>query len=225
MAFPTTSIIDDYNRANADPVSGNWSGPAYGSGPSANRCKIVSNQLCPTSTTPTSGRSDDYSTTSYGPDVEAYVTIAAVGEANTATELVVRMQNAGTDNVSGYGAYALRYSTGESDLTLFHLDNAAGTVFPGVSAYIPYFGNGTISWQIGDKYGIAVIGSTLQLWINQAATPGWNLVGSLSDNSYTTAGPISPMIEHSAWKLDDVGGGTIGGARMGVASFVSGVGW
>ena len=61
MAFPTTGILDNFNRANENPLgNGTWSGPLF---TTDNRDQLISNAV-----TLTSGNCSDYWITTFGPD-------------------------------------------------------------------------------------------------------------------------------------------------------------
>ena len=96
---PTTPLLDNFNRAdNAGPPSPSWSlFPA----PASKHLHIVGNQV-----TGFSGASADYwNASTFGPDSEAWVTVAVKPTANLDTvTLGLRFQNPGLATASGYEA-------------------------------------------------------------------------------------------------------------------------
>src|SRR2546426_7508013 len=92
--FPTTGVLDNFNRANENPLgNGTWTNPwATGDG----NLRILSNVVAVVS----GGFSDAYwSAASFGPDAEAFVTITTLGVTNDVYYLGVR---ATTGSVNGY---------------------------------------------------------------------------------------------------------------------------
>src|SRR5262249_54932543 len=92
---PTTPVLDTFNRANGG-AGGNWSllrPTGYAS------MNVSGNAAVDSSAT--SFASNFWNLAVFGPDVEAYVTVAAWG-ANDSIRIGARVQNAGTTSASGY---------------------------------------------------------------------------------------------------------------------------
>ena len=94
MAFPTTPVLDDFNRANENPLdNGTWTIPS-----GAQIMRIISNAAVPTAV---AGASVAYwSVGAFGPASEVYSTVTVLpGSTNytpstaTITQLVDRLQD------------------------------------------------------------------------------------------------------------------------------------
>lgn len=209
MAFPeVTTLLDDYNRADQDPLSGGtlgWVSPMGFPGAGFGNTKIVSQQLANSHPT---GSGSSVTTTTYGPDVclvlELPVATLAVG---CDIYLWGRVQNAGTDNFSGYAVEYHRFSTGEYEVNVLRDDAGSDvgldTVFSPSSAILAN----------GDALGLRCLGTTISGFYRTSGT--WNQIGvDHTDATYTTAGPIAIHFENgtSTLRADNLSGGTIGGA-------------
>ena len=83
--FPSTGIVDDFNRANG-PLGANWSGDTGGYG-------IVANQL-------DVGTTEDiyWNAVSYGPDQEAYVSLTTIDPGATEIDVILKSQSSSSFN-------------------------------------------------------------------------------------------------------------------------------
>ncbi len=200
MAFPTTGVIDSFNRANEDPLSdgGKWSiGPDDFGG--TNNLRVASNECFQGVATSSNGYRNDQD---YGPDSEVYVTLSVIP--TTAVLLYLRLVNIGAGTTDGYACY-FNFS-GTDDALICRVDNDSlvglGTAFTPPAPYA-----------IGDKLGLEVIGSTLAAYVFQSGS--WTQLGTRSDGAYTAAGKIGVRVSDSGSnaRVDDFGGGTVvGGA-------------
>jgi hypothetical protein len=200
LAFPTTSVIDSFNRGDEDPVSdgGKWSlGPDdFGS----NTLRLATNELRPTVgvTSANAYRNDQ----DYGPDVEVFTTIGVV--ASTAVLLYARLVNIGAGTTDGYACY-FNFS-GTDDALICRVDNDS-LVGLG-SAIVP-----PAPYAAGDKLGLECIGSTIAAYVFQSGI--WTQLGTRTDSTYSAAGKIGVKIADTSTnaRVDDFGGGTVvGGA-------------
>lgn len=211
MSFPTTGIIDDFNRADDPTPEGSscsdgihvWSATSInGTGQGAN---LVGNLMHLVA-----GTGDLYITADFGPDCEAYYDLPSAPSSGEYCFLAARIQDAGT---SGWDGYGLIWING-AGWQVRRYDNGSSTVLSGT---VP--GNDLVS---GDSFGIEVIGDTIR---GLRKTGGsWIEVVSSTDSTYATAGKIGWEI--SSGELDNFGGGTV--VVSGVTSpigFLSGVGF
>jgi hypothetical protein len=200
MPFPTTGILDNFNRANEGPYpSANWDGKILsGDGTSfsviANQCKAGSNLA-----------RMYWKASTFGPDCEAYATIVTVPVAGTFSDvaLLLRVQQPGTGGAGGTttdGYYAgWTNLAGSDELVFFRIDNESFTQLG--STQTP--GN----MVDGNKFGASMIGSTIQAYVDTGG--GWAAFGtSVTDATYTAAGYLGVLTGESATVLDDFGGGT-----------------
>lgn len=193
MAFPTTSILDDFNRANTGPPPGtNWTSTII-SGDVGN--KVISNQFAGGSSAPASSY---WNVGTFGADCEVYATITdATMERNGC---LARITNPGGATMCGY------YCIAQADhFRLFRIDNGSGTEID------DYFG---ITLANGDKFGMSIVGSLITVWYAPVATGVWGAAGTHTDATYGSAGYIGLRTIDNTNNacMDNFGGGTIGGA-------------
>jgi hypothetical protein len=189
MPFPTTSVLDNFNRTE-NPLSdgGKWSGPLFAGdqvpqADGANCVKVGTNRF------PEAYRSDQ----TYGPDCEAYLTIVTVGTGTPFVQVAARTQQENS-SLDGYileiiapATWSIYSTTNEVVTTL------GATITQAISA--------------GDKFGIQCIGSTVSAYYNGVA--GWVNLGGRIDVTYLSAGHIGLLFgDNSTWALNDFGGGT-----------------
>lgn len=205
MPFPTTPVLDSFNRANeGPPPSSKWSA-AFG----AQGLKVVSNQCEADS----SGDyfEDYWNLQTFGPDTEAYVTVVSAGTVSNDVFLTGRYTDPETSSRSGYGF----------DISLTAPTINLSKIVSGVSTQM----GATISYAyvVGDKIGIKITGSsttTVEAWTNTSGV--WTSRGSRDDSSspLTSAGYISTTVysDVTTPALDDFGGGTIARQKFQKAS-------
>lgn len=196
MTFPTTSILDDFNRGDTGPPpSASWVTPAAAVG----GLKVISSQLA----------SDDDSygyrsawNTAYGPDCEFYATCAAATNGTTQFELYIRMDSNQLANyfTSGDG-YVLIVSVNSGGAGAFELDKVSTGVFSTLD-----FTN--LTFVSGDSFGIQMIGSALKAF-HKPAAGSWTEILSVTDGTFSGAGYTGLMINDAVGRLDNFGGGTL----------------
>jgi hypothetical protein len=194
MPFPTTVIIDDFNRADEDPLSngGKWSlGP--GDSPMPTTLRVVSNKCAADAAT---GDGNAYrNDQNYGPDTDVYVTVSGPDLAVTVT-LYLRLANVGVNTSDGYG---VQFLMGSNQVIVYRLDNMVYTQL-GVTVTGQAFAS-------GDQLGIQMIGSTLKGYRKPTAG-SWTEIVSRTDSTYTTAGKIGLQLAATSDRIDDFSGGT-----------------
>ncbi len=197
MAFPTTGVIDAFNRANETPLSdgGKWSqGPEEFDGVATLR--LLSNQVAQTQTPDTGDtkggayRND----VNYGPDAEAFVDVAVVPE--FFMSLFVRVTTPGVGTTDGYFIFI---DTPSGSWTLARKDN-------GTSVVIGSGGSQAVA--AGSKVGLSIVGTTLTAWY-QAPGGSWTAVASTTDTTYSAAGRIAMKMRGDLGRFDNFGGGTV----------------
>lgn len=185
MAFPTTTLLDDFNRANASPPSASWSGPIFG----ANHLAVSSNTCVGNG----GASGSDYWNTTVGPDTEVWAKFATLGG-----YLYVRMKDPGSGTSDGY---VVTPSTVSGNCTVCRIDNGALT----------QLGSGLGSAAAnGDVIGLEIISDTLQAYKNGSA---WST--TRSDSTYSVAGYIGIYASSASTVIDDFGGGTVDGGGGG----------
>jgi hypothetical protein len=199
LSFPTTGVIDSFNRADEDPLSdgGKWSiGPDDFGG--TNNLRVNGNACAMGVATSGNGYRNDQD---YGPDLEVYCTIVDVLP-STAIILYARCVNIGAGTTDGYACY-FNFS-GTDDALICRIDNDSlvglgSTIVPGT----PY--------AVGDKLGLECIGSTIAAYVFQSGA--WSQLGTRTDGTYTAAGKIGLRLADSGAnaRVDAFGGGTVAG--------------
>lgn len=187
MAFPTTSVIDDFTRVDAATLGANWGGDPWSAG---NNLRIVSN----TARSQAGVQSNNaYTAATYGANCEAFASVGGV-TANGYGHVAARMT--ATDGTSdGYlvqaytvlGVRLFKYTDGGSFVQL-------GSTF-------------TQTISAGDKFGISCIGTSIQAWY-KAGAGAWTSVISVTDSTYAAGGNIGALVSDNNFYIDDFGGGT-----------------
>lgn len=188
MAFPTTGILDNFNRADEAPVSdgGKWSFPAFSGDRQMN---LVSNAL----TTTSSWCSEWRNNANYGPDVEVFLDVPNKPAGGNAVELLARLVNGpGTAALDGY---LLDVVANTGAWTLWRIDNNTQSLMA----------SGTQAWNSGDGIGLEIIGTMIKGKRRSAGV--WSDVVTTSESSYTAAGRIG--LAANGMTVDNFGGGTV----------------
>lgn len=199
--FPTTPVIDNFNRADeGPPPSANWTtGIANGFGGFLEPGhSVVGNQL---NNDFNDVAQNYWNSDSFGPDCEAYITVVDV-QGLVSVGLAARLTDIGRFTCEGY-AVQINPSGGGANRTyqIFRIDN-------GVLTLLSNSTEDSVGSMDGDKYGIRCIGNNIQLWADTGE--GWRLKLSVTDSTHTGAGAIGIVTESdplSRW--DDFGGGHI----------------
>lgn len=199
MAFPTTSILDNFNRADASDLGANWttigsnSYRVHSSAAQANQSAGVS-------------PADYYNVSTYGADCEAYATIAVLpstsGSGSAFQSILIRFHDLGGGSLNGYELALQGWNgTNYTEARLYKVSNG-GTLNSPIS----------ITAGAGDKLGVSAIGDTISMYLYSGGS--WNLIGTVTNSDeFTTAGYLGfggffgGGSETAAW--DDFGGGTI----------------
>ncbi|MDP3704086.1 MAG: hypothetical protein U1C74_25920 [Phenylobacterium sp.] len=196
MAFPTTGLLDNFNRATEDPLgNGTWSGPIratngqmkVGSGGSANAI---------TRSAGTPGQSY-WSVATFGPDSEVYATISTVPGNGDYVYLYARIVNPNTAGLDGYAMVMIKQA-GDDIWQIRRIDDSAETVLGA---------NATQELASGESMGFEIIGSTLTAYRKSAGV--WSSVLSRTDATYSAAGYIGIGSATTVAIEDDFSGGTV----------------
>lgn len=192
--FPSTSILDNFNRGSENPIAGGWSADPVYFGLSTAR--IVSNTLRARNTG-SDTIAHPYWNTTFAANQEAYVTVA---DASVVSEVFVLCR--ATDvNTASYlnDLYAVRMTGGNFSLveTINSTDTDLATVAQALSS--------------GDSLGIRCNGTTISGWY-KASGGSWVKLLQVTDGSLTGSGFIGIMLtvtSAGAGDLDDFGGGEL----------------
>lgn len=194
-AFPTAAVVDNFNRADENPLSqsGAWTTGII----SGHAALTVGANQCVGSTASTNSA---YRTTIMsGADEECFVTLATHGS-NNEFAVYARLANPGAaSSVDGYKA---QLSLGGTlQVRIQRVDNDTPTNIATV--------NQTIDG--GDSVGLECIGSTIAAYFNDDGA-GWASVTSVADATYSAAGYIGLHDNNQFNVADDFGGGVIAAA-------------
>lgn len=189
MAFPTTGILDNFNRANeGPPPSSGWAADAT----------VGTNQLTTSGNTLAAGTSNVFAywaQSIFGPDSEVWVTLTTKSGGTNYLALYLRFDPA-THN--GYELELDPVVGGTDTSQHYRVDNA---VFTAIGAAISQeFSN-------GDGLGLEVDGTTLQGYRRSGST--WAPLGTTrSDSTYKGIGRLAIQLGNTDVVCDDFGGGT-----------------
>ena len=186
-AFPSVSVVDNFNRANQYPPGSKWLGSTQ-----ANGLQVVSNAL-----RNVAGSTDSiYWDVTPAVDQEAFVTLTAVP--TNAYPIEIHLRRDPVANTS----YYVRLSPFPGDHMISFHRRVAGvdTSLPNAISPVP-FAN-------GDALGAAMIGSTLYAF-RKPAGGAWALIGARTDSTITAAGRVGLMFYGVEWIIDDFGGPAI----------------
>lgn len=182
MAFPTTIVLENCNRANESPISngGKWSGPLF---PGDNQLNLLSNQINRT----TSG-GDSYWNTSFPADQECYVT--ALDVTATYYQIWVRINS---PNNAALNGYIVQFKTATGVINVQRVDNS--------STFVTLTPDDTgITFVNKDQLGVRIVGSTISVFRNSVQ------VSTRTDATYAGAGIIGITCSNSKPAVNFGGG-------------------
>lgn len=191
MAFPTTSVLDDFNRADESPLDNStWAGPIINGGA---ELKLVSNQV---ESVTVESRGSSYWTTSFDADQEVYVDVVAVDQVMS---LYARTVDPGATTRDGYQV-VITSLTGPDNIVINRIDDESDTQL-GASL--------SSNLSANDAIGLECQVSTISCYTRISGV--WGLVGSRTDSTYTSGGVIG--IDSSSFssgaRIDNFGGGNL----------------
>lgn len=206
-AFPTTGVLDAFNRADSTTtIGGNWSifgrSGTYDMGISSNQAYNPDaqwNRLY-------------YNAAQYGPDCEAYLTLATLHPQNATFSLFIRLKDATPDTATfdGYRLMVYRYDNAGTDTMQFRLARIDNSAVTQISS--PF---GLTNPAAGLKVGMSAVGTTIKAYYDSGS--GWTEVLSATDATYGAAGYLGFYWDsESTSRMDDFGGGTFVPAAIAV---------
>lgn len=200
-----TNILDNFNRANEDPLAGgaNWDGPLYAG---FAELKVVSNQAA-------AAAGDNnfvgswWDAATFGPDCEVFCTIATLPTVNNRGVHLHLRANSLPDQ-DGYGCEWRLDTGGNDDIYIYKLTGGGGRSDLATTA---------VEMSAGVKLLFEAIGTTLTVYTNTGA--GWSQQVQTTDSSYTTPGKFALEMNDSQCRVDDFGGQTAARDRMRLQNF------
>lgn len=196
MAFPTTSVLDNANRADeGPPPSASWGNLVAG-------LVVSSNQFAPSGP----GNRSSYWLTAFNANCEVFATIGTEPASNRTQTLFVRLHDVGAGTTDGYGV-RLNKLAGTDTLEVVIMTNGSLTAI-----------GAAVSQELvsGNKFGLEANGSTFTVYIDTGS--GWTSLFSRTDSTYSVGGFVGADV--SSGTIDDFGGGNLaaGGAISGTAA-------
>jgi len=197
VSFPTTGVIDNFNRTNeGPPPSANWDNNP--SGVANDGLKVVSNAAAGNASGDSVYNESYWDVTTFGGASEAHCTISTLPSAGRSAGLFLRLQTPATAGADGYYGEYLQLA-GTDEAYIYRIDN---TVFTQLGLVVA-----SQDFSAGDGFGFEAIGDTLSLYRNSG---GWAQLGtSRTDATYGGAGYIGAVIEDTTGRIDNFGGGTV----------------
>ena len=190
MTFPTTAVLDDFDRDDeGPPPSASWTSQAGEDG-----LLVLSDQCAGEDS-----NNDCFAwwNTEYGSSSEVYVTLDTLPEDGLSAILFARFDSQDTDG-SGYRLVYNREDEDSPDIfAVERIDAGDETELLSIEQDI----------NTGDSIGLEIVGSTLTVY-HKPGSGSWTSLGSATDSTYADAGYIGLMLGGSAARGDDFGGGT-----------------
>jgi hypothetical protein len=188
--FPTTGILDNFNRANeGPPLSSSWTTDPEGYGATGH--KVLSNQAVGSGTIDNDSR---YNVSTFGPDMEGYFTCVTKPGDGDELSIIIRATGTTGGTFKGYQLSLLPVA-GTDTLVVYSIVNGTYSV---LATYTEEIVNGY-------KYGISAVGTTITTWRDNGT--GWVSVGSVVNSAVTGAGYVQMYSLNNVATFDDVGGG------------------
>ena len=204
--FPTTGVLDNFNRGNAESLGANWTAEWWFSG-TENLQDILSSQAADDDQFSVGG--DYYNVATYGADAEVHCTINALDDENGSSYLIgLRITTPGDSTTDGYRSLL----TNMAGTEIVRLQRGDNTVWTTLGADINQ------AYSVGDGLGEDAISSTHAA--HRRSSGAWSSLGSRTDATYGGAGylGLGTYGEGSVRLLaDDFGGGRV--VTAGVETF------
>jgi peptidoglycan/xylan/chitin deacetylase (PgdA/CDA1 family) len=195
-----TPILDSFNRANENPLSGggNWSALSSGG------AQLLNNAVASSAGTTTSGWKGSYSG-----DIEARATVLI------STDNAGLMANATLNGSGQLSGYLWQWQGANSPAT-FALYREDANVFTTLATFAGF------SLDPGDQLALRVIGDSVQGWVYHLGS--WQQVASATDTTYRT-GKIGVRPRGTTPIIDDFGGGPVLAPQQTVVSLTFDDAW
>jgi hypothetical protein len=208
-SFPTTGILDNFNRADESPLAnGTWSMPIE---TGHDNIVLVGNQIQRSG----AGSSGDayWSASSFGPDAEVYVTVTTKPADGFCEAVVCKIANPNSSSLNGYqGEFCS--AAGTDTWTIYKIANNS---FSALSV-----SGSDVELTAGDSIGLECkVGSQK---LKRKSSGVWANVKTATDSSYDSViGNIGVHVEGTTSQADDFGGGTVNSCSADDGATVNGV--
>ena len=193
VSFPSTGILDSFTRADENPLSdgGLWTSKLFASDATL---KLASNQVLQTSAVECSNW---WNQNSFGPDCEVYVTIATLPSSGNIGAVYCRTANEGT---ASFNAYCIKYTNqGSSQFNIAKVSAGSTTSLASFTQAI----------SAGDAMGISAVSTLLTAYARASGI--WSSLGSFTDATFSSAGHLGLLggdVASALVAFTNFGGGT-----------------
>lgn len=193
MSFPISTLLDDFERADENPIATNWSGPTETGFPELQISSGMAGGLV------ANFAGSWYDLDTFGPDCAAYGKIGVVAGLSENMTIQARVVGEGTSTVD---AYAVRYanSGGTPFLILRRYDNSSATDLASKQLSSPMAAD--------DLLGIVCIEDIIELWTNIVGE-GWKLQLRAQDATHSAAGRFALQTSGGSPLWEEFFGGTL----------------
>jgi hypothetical protein len=199
MANPTTGVLDDFNRADENPITGGgrWITPTPSSGANI---QVISNEA---GTTDSSGGSEAYWLPQrFAADQEVFATCTTKPDTGNWFFLNCRIDS--NDSASAFVSshfwvcYSGTGAGGTDHIALRRFSSAFGQVD---------LATADISWSSGDKFWMTALGDVYTCYRDSGS--GYTQELQATDTQYNQAGFISFQLKNHVVRIDGFGGGSV----------------
>ncbi len=190
-SFPYYTFLEDFNRANEIPLSGNWIPNLF-----FNKFLLSGNKAF--STGIGSSASESFYNQKFGPDVDVFMTNAGTS-GNTHGKILywgIAAIPTGFDDAVGYKA---DHENTSDEFNIWKLNGPSNTLLTGAIKPL----------NSGDSYGIRHIANQITLYFKSGENDWISLVSYTGSNAYSTSGYIGISVWKSGDAIDNVGVGTL----------------
>lgn len=195
MPFPTTPLLDDFNRPNeALSASANWGTDWWNYG--VGGLNVISNQC---GNVIVAAATSDWIAATYT-DTEVYMELPA-GRAGD-VGLIARIVNPRTASASGYVCV---FASVSNVVRIERWDNQIPTVLT----------TGTQAISAGDSIGFEVIGSTITVY-HKTSAGAWSAILSTTDATYAGPGGIGIAMTENTTRAENFSGGEVVAAGISI---------
>ncbi len=190
MAFPNTSVIDDFNRADEDPISGGglWTSPLV----RLDWLPAVISNIADN----VHGWASAYRNNITPTDLEVFGTIPAGASAGANLKLFWRITSPNSTSTSGYSA---EFNV-DNHIKVYEITNEVYTLLSDIDT------TAVGGVDNGDQCGVQMVGNTIKIFVN-----GTQVGSDITNSAHTGSGRIG-FGQFSFRGVDDFGGGAYAGS-------------
>lgn len=194
--FPTTPVLDSFDRANENPLNTNWDVLKLGQ----SECRVVSNVV----RAPSAAVGYSYwASNNFGPNTEVYATVVKRPVPGEQIAFYVRLASPNSAAMQGYKVAFQRSATAfQCTIKIIRLT--------GNNEIILLTHTDAEIWADNDQIGCSCIGTQIHVW-HRPKDSVWRVIEGLTDTTYPNSGNLGIEISdltNDGTALDEVGGGT-----------------